>query len=292
MSLQAALDESIVKYPTLYRRGDRDHSELHVLSHYFISYGTGLEWHPHGLLADYNHRRGYAFPKRVRMPDDFFEAELYALDVDPRKSREIIAELGDRFYLRKPGRTCFGKTVGLLVRLESKEQAIQDVIKYSADPADAERAEWMADLLEKLPPEVGNIGVHVSIARGDKLDDEPGMAFEDVWFPDSISEYSPICEMLEGRTNSPHIENFDLDGIIRPDWVDGAVRIARMALKQLTDESKHPISFYYPAPENLHGWHRQEGETDEELLERAQRTFAKMVEQHTDIVMRFLQKFD
>lgn len=71
--------------------------------------------------------------------------------------------------------------------------------------------------------------------------------------PYPVGEYSAISEMIEGRTNSLHIKNFELTKIL-PDWIDGAREIVEYAIGYYKDESMFKYHCYYPKDSNFTIW--------------------------------------
>jgi hypothetical protein len=68
----------------------------------------------------------------------------------------------------------------------------------------------------------------------------------DGYCPTTMCRYSPIVEMISKRTDSSHIENFDLVKI-QPDWIDGALEISRYCLDFYKDPDKYCFHGSHPS---------------------------------------------
>jgi hypothetical protein len=67
--------------------------------------------------------------------------------------------------------------------------------------------------------------------------------------PYPIGIYCPLLEMIEGKTNSLHIDNFEIKSF-KSDWIKGAVDIAKEAVAYYNGPlSQHKNHCYYSANE-------------------------------------------
>ncbi len=102
---------------------------------------------------------------------------------------------------------------------------------------------------------------HYKLFRYDKLQVNPYPVFDG----------SALSEMIDGKTNSLHIKNFELTKIL-PDWIEGAREIVEYAIGYYKDESMFKRHCYYPKDSNFTFWD-------------------KYVIDQNDYFTRFLQKF-
>ncbi len=63
--------------------------------------------------------------------------------------------------------------------------------------------------------------------------------------PYPVGKYSPIVEMINGRTNSLHTPDFDLVNI-QQDWIDGAIEIVKYSIGFYEDPERCKINSYHP----------------------------------------------
>jgi len=248
--LEGYIRNAIYTYPTLYRSYDYESSRIIVLGHIFLSYGTALEWHPDGFLTylKYSGKSddGYSpVESRKKLPNDFFEKELWYMDVLVSRKKEIEADLnGSFFYWNGKSNGRHGEKLIECVFEADKKRAIELKSKYlnPDDENDKYRME-MAKLVD------GYV-ICPSLAESDyRKSKEDQMVFykkyTNGYAPYAMCQYSPIVEMVNKQTNSMHINNFKLDSV-RPDWIKGAVDISRYCLAWYKNENNHKDDYYYP----------------------------------------------
>ena len=232
MKLKDYVDRSIHNYPPLYRSFDYASSRTLVLSHTFLSYGTGLEWHPDGFLAD--HITGkYNIVKPCRLPKNYFDCELWELSIFKKDLPKIKKALKGHYNYTRP--RCLRGDISLIFEAD-KELADKLALKFMAEDEDYKR---MKRELKKLGVDRFPIAHEaVSYVRGHTKE---GYIHE----PTVMCKYSPIVEMTGKRTNSPRIDNFDLKKI-QPDWIEGAIEIVHYALDFYKDPEKNKHCYLHP----------------------------------------------
>jgi hypothetical protein len=236
--LEGYIRNAIYTYPTLYRSYDHESSRLIVLGHIFLSYGTALEWHPDGFLTYLNYSGksddGYKpVESRKKLPKDFFEKELWYMDVLVSRKKEIEADLnGSFFYWNGKSNGRQGEKLIECVFEADDKKSIELKTKY-LNPYD-ENDKYRMEMDKLTDKYVIRPLLAESYYRKSK-----GYA------PYRMCQYSPIVEMINKKTNSPHIENFELTSI-RPDWIKGAVDISRYCLAWYKNKNNHKNDYYYP----------------------------------------------
>lgn len=230
--LKDYVDNSIWSYPTLYRANTYEESRLLVLAHVFLCYGTGLEWHPKGFLTDLEYspegQESYTILGPKKLPEDFFTAELWSIDFKKEDKEAIKAALKGHFHYFR-GRGLHGDAS---VIFQSDEQfANKLTLKYDARKD------------QDYVKEMKKFGCDYLRPRDVKAFRQTP---EVLYAPYPMSRYSPLVEMVKGRTDSCHTDNFDLK-VIQPDWIEGAIEIARYTLEFYNDPKKCVLDSYHPA---------------------------------------------
>lgn len=231
MNLEHAINWAILNYPTLYRMKTHEESRLKVLDHFFLCIGTGMEWLKEGYLADLTDR--HPEKKAVKqLPKDFYEMELFQFDIDPKMLKEVKQELKDNKVWFNVRKSYFGTTITFSW---SRELALPFVIKYECEKDKQERAHY-SEIFKDFPDMQSSFGTRLREANS------TGYPFS----PYPMYDLCPIAEMINERTKSYHIENFDLT-YVKEDWIQGAVEVIRAALDYYTDESKYCNNSYHPS---------------------------------------------
>lgn len=221
MLLEDYIRQSIYTYPSLYKDKTYELSRLKVLDHIFLCIGTGLEWSKNGELCELT---GSSVKKgRKTLPKDFFEKRLWELEVYNDKLDKVKKYLKSRnikFYVS-------ARLRNKIVRVyffEDRENVAHKVIL---------RFHIMDDLRNDSPEfRKDMVGVY-----------EMKSYYQ--FNPYPLCGYSPIVEMLNGRTNSLHIDNFDLT-MVKQDWIDGAIDVAKASLEYYMDDEKSKNHIYHP----------------------------------------------
>lgn len=250
MKLKDFVDHSIYDYPTLYRSFNYQKSRLLVLNHVFISYGTALEWSPKGFLSYLGEKDGeYKIFKSKRLPKNYFEIDLWYIPLfkkDLPKVKNILK--GHLHYIQ--GRILQGDLS--IVFEANKELATELTEKFGA--RDSRMSETfkaatgrdmpihssMAASFDRAHP-----GLSVNFNRM-KHTATPETFLETEYEPSDVCRYSPIVEMINKRTDSPHIKNFDLT-FIQPDWIEGAIEVSKWALGFYKDPNRNKFSHCHPS---------------------------------------------
>jgi hypothetical protein len=250
MKLEHAINWSILNYPTLYRMKTHAESRLKVLDHFFLCIGTGMDWRKEGYLADLTDRHP---EKKVvkQLPKGFYEMELFQVDIDPKMLKEAKQELKDNKVWFNVRKSYFGTTITFTW---SRELALPFVIKYECEKDRNQRAEY-SEMYKDIPGIENPWATRLREAN----------AREHPFNPYPMCEYSALIEMVNKRTNSPHIENFDLTFVLE-DWIQGAIEVAKAALAYYNDEAQYSNNYYHP---NKCLWNFQEDyDKDPEDFER------------------------
>jgi len=215
MKLEDHVRWAIYNYPTLFRDRDYTKSRLLVLNQLFLVIGNGYEWCPDGYLVD-------AFDPKPRileeLPAGFFDKQLYTFDVQHDQFNRLESDLQNRFlYLIDRSRRT------------GSPNWLESGVVVEADEEEAKR----------LCAEYGK----ARFARS-----SPSFVLEAAnrheFSPYPICEYSALTEILNGKTNSPHIENFDLE--LQPDWLAGCVDVAQAALDYYRDDQRCAENSHHP----------------------------------------------
>lgn len=141
--LEDAVRQSIYYYPTLYRDRSYELSRIKVLGHYFLSYGTAMEWHPAGFLY-------YLFGRnktRKRLPSRFFDRNLFSIKVAKTDLKTVREILGTTFHYIRPPDAFDNTSCGIFFESESKETAKPLVRRF-----DLNHARFRDIALAPLPP--------------------------------------------------------------------------------------------------------------------------------------------
>lgn len=312
-NLEHLVNDSIVKYPTLYRiPGDPVTSRLRVLNHLFLVIGNGYEWNKAGFLEDaYGRKRKLT----KTLPKWIFDKDIYALHLKGKlvKSKRKVLELlkKDKFPHYVPEKSTSHEfsvifqslpmdAYELVLHLFGDEKYMGMPLRereedYLSDPEKRQRAFIYADFLSLSPADAFPFGLK---GRGKS---KGGIT------PYPLSKYSAISEMLNGRTDSPCIENFKL--VPHPKWAAGAVDVAKAALEYYLDHERYSSDSYHPSrclnsfkemydkakagPKKEfaaflkdHGYLK--GETPKQHCERC---WERHLKEQVDILERFIKKF-
>lgn len=89
--------------------------------------------------------------------------------------------------------------------------------------------------------------------------------------PYPICKYSAIAEMINGKTNSLHIKNFELIKIL-PDWVEGAREIVEYARAYYKDYNLHKHHFHYKYTESWDAYVKKQNEYFDRFSEKFPKT--------------------
>lgn len=315
--LEDVIRQSIYEYPTLYRiPGNPELSRLLVLDHIFLCIGTGYEWHPDGYLYYDN---GRADKGRKTLPKGFFEKRLYYLTLEAhnRNTGEPIdykAQLAEikatfdaegRFYYVVTGKG-YGERADVIFEAVDADDAYPIFEKYSVRNTFFDDSDMPEELKAKLRR------VHVYEASGviSDLDDEGNWVRERQHNPYPIGKYSPLTEIWEQQTDSCHVENFALTHV-QPDWLKGAVDVAKSALAFYEDPEACKRHTYHPEQtisrekydferrEKEGGaeavaklretWNYKEGETIEQKCKRVWKNYHR---RQLSFLRKFLKKYD
>lgn len=245
MKLEHFINESIYSYPTLYRSFNHEMSRFHVLGHIFISYGTALEWHKDGYLT---YDAAEESPKEglEALPDNFYEMDLWYIDVPEERIEELEEELKGSFYYYKEGyqqgnKCCIFST--------DKERAQNLTERFEAVNSFSKRLKVSGIKIKLYANEAS------SYERAHSEDTTNSIFYEKFYLkgyrPSRMCKYSPIVEMVENRTNSTHIDNFNLVNV-HPDWIQGALEISRYCLDWYRNKDNYKYMGEYP-PNNIKG---------------------------------------
>ena len=206
MKLEHVINWSIINYPTLYRDVTLERSRLKVLNQLFFVIGNGFEWHKDGFLFDGNKRNF-----RKILPKGFFEKNLYTVAITPKSIPLVKKRIADRFYY---------------IKKNSRFREV-DVIFEAKDDDDA--LPFYREFEKKLKKDLPTF---IYKARS-----------EDPNQPYPLSQYSALVEIVNGKTNSLHQNNFDL--VPQEDWLKGCAEVAKDALDYFNDENRNLIDFHH-----------------------------------------------
>jgi hypothetical protein len=251
MKLKNFIDNSIYEYPTLYRSFDYKKSRLLVLNHIFLSYGTALEWSPEGFLSYLGEKEGeYRIFQPIELPNNFFEINLWYIDLVEKDLPVVKDILKDHFYYIRSG-SLYEKLT--LVYEADEELATELERNFSAkDPRVAENFKHITGRDYPVKPFSASSfeRSHSDLSKTSLLrrliKTNPQDYIETEYEPTQICQYSPVVEMINKRTNSPHIKNFDLT-FIMPDWIEGAIEVSKWALGFYKDPNRNIFSRSHPS---------------------------------------------
>lgn len=234
MLLKDYVDNAIWAYPTIYRASTYERSRILVLGHVFLGIGTGLEWHPNGFLSELGYTREgdskYNIVGPKELPKDFFDINLWELSLMKKDLPAVKKALKGHLYYLRP--RCLHGELSVIYEA-NKELATEITLKYSADKDSEYRVEMRRLGRETLRPR--EVRAYCGF-DGKEKDYEP--------YP--MCDYSPLAEMVKRKTNSLHIDNFELKEIM-PDWIQGGIEIARYTLDYYRDDEKVKASLYHPS---------------------------------------------
>ena len=223
INIEDHIRQSIYEYPSLFRvRNDPRMSRLCVLDHMFFCIGTGMEWdRDTGTMNDGSGDEGMS-----ELPEGFFEKELYEIEVEADKIDGFIAllESENRFFYRRSGKTVWNDDAASIVFEADHNQAAKYQIEWgnsrfgiSDDP------KW----------------IYV-----DKMERGSGLK------PYPLGQFSPVVELIEGKTDSLHIPNYSFDEYPPdPQWVAAACDLAKEALEYYNDKDRYCNDYRYDKPD-------------------------------------------
>lgn len=294
MKLKEAINWSIYNYPTLYRHNDWEKSSIIVLDHMFLGYGTGYEWHPDGFLCE-NFGGGYKLNHvRKTLPKGYFDKKLYCFELkkeDKEKLHNLLKEKNVFHYFRKD----YPHSVKI-------DCIFEDCSKTYGE-------EYNNELLENFHSDKSG---YKFLQDAECIYIEDRSSFEESeWkelLPHNMCKYSPIAEMIAGKTNSCHIDNFNLPNI-QQDWLEGAIKIVKEAKRHYEDPERAKFDFYYPSEKNIcmgefelrdaikkgtEKEHRKRNsiDTGKTIKERLEECWKVNVEVQMGYFNKFLEKFD
>ena len=229
MKLIEAINWNIYNYPTLFRHWDWEKSAILVLDHMFLGYGTGLEWHPDGFLCEC--MGGYNLKHhRKTLPKGFFEKKLFNFDITKENKEKVHNFLKKKNVFHYFRRDCLAKINCVFEDFGDKNNK-NLLKKFSFEENPYFIFLYEAECIYRNERHIG----------------------DDEWkeyHPHGMCKYSPVVEMTNGRTNSPHINDFDLTNI-KKDWIEGAIKIVKVTLEYYQDPERFKYDFYYPNEKNI-----------------------------------------
>lgn len=89
ITLQESVEDSIARFPTLYKMKDFKTSKLAVLNHLFLVNGNGYEWDERGFLFDSEDK------KLKKLPKDFFEKDTHKWIILPEGFEKVYQLMSD-----------------------------------------------------------------------------------------------------------------------------------------------------------------------------------------------------
>jgi hypothetical protein len=211
MKLKDYVDNSIYHYPSLYRSTNYKDSRLRVLDHLFLTNGNGMEWHPDGFLAECINGK-YKTIKPVKLPKNFFTIDLRYIKV---------------------------KKIEELPKLKKILKSTFHYIKENEYDGDHAYVEFQAN--NKIIETIQNVFPNSYFLKADCS--SGGWEIEP-HEPYPLCQYAALVEMVNKRTNSLHIENFDLFKI-QPDWIQGAIEIAKYAIGYYNNPKRYKSHVYH-----------------------------------------------
>ena len=227
--LEDQVRSSILHYPTLYRAKNYEDSKILVYNQLFCTIGNGYEWDKDGTLHSL-----FIDKTSQKIPADFFKKKLWCFDFKPKMGKQLKAALENHFFYFTNEKMYGNKTV---VFEGTKKFAQQLCKKYEAKEGIGQRPkEWLI----KKNVYVQEAGCYLRDKYKVKWLNEPS-----VCVPYPMCDYSAIVEMVNGRTNSPHIENFDLEP--RADWLEGAKEMVEYVLSFYQNEELCKHCHYHPS---------------------------------------------
>lgn len=300
MNLENVIKWSIYNYPILYRKKDYETSRISVLGHIFLTIGTEYEWHPDGFLADI-FAEDYRSKVMEELPEGFFEKNLWDMEVEIGRKAEVQEALKGRFfYFTERGQR--DRTVYCIFESDDIDEAEEIYLKYDADTSRLRQNVKRVLADKKRWEEYGlSPRYYVSKASSISLEDPERYPRHN---PYPLSEYSPLVEMLNGRTNSPHIDNFELV-YIKPDWIQGAIDIAEYAFDYYSDPEKYCHHYQHPSKSTLKSeldWAIKEGREEsfrksrglvngKTPEQRSEECWKRFHSNQLDLLKRFLDKY-
>lgn len=307
MNLAHHINWAIFNWPTLYRCRTKEESRLRVFNHIFLSYGTGYEWHPDGFLAVMNWREHneedylYYDTSQVmeELSNQFFDRQLYSIQVEEKDVETVKEKLDETYYYI----TARNVEAFNFIFEATEDEALDLSSKFDIHCKETMRRVGNVATAEDLPEELRKKFVYVEAA--DTYTDRIGRDGEqDILHPTGICEYSPVHEMIMGKTNSPHINNFQLK-TIKPDWIMGAAAIVKYALNYYHSPKKFVHHYYYYENSTLKQSLKKAIEEGREeqfrknfnlpknktAEQRAKESWYEFREEQLDLLLRFLEKF-
>ena len=220
VKLKDYINNSILEHPTLYRKSDYTSSKIPILGNLFLTIGTGIEWHKDGFLAYYDN--DYKIVKNKSLPKNFFNIELWETFPDKKELKNIKKDLNGHFFYVIPQKTYNSLTVVFegnynfakkITKKYDTKMSVSDTFNIERKPREAKRTEL-------------------------KNESRP-------YIPYPICNLSALVEMIDKKTTSYHVENFELNNI-KKDWIKGALEIAEYTLDFYKDPNKNINSSYHP----------------------------------------------
>ena len=244
MELEQFINSCIYDYPTLYRCDTHKESRLCVLEHIFLHYGTGLEWHPKGFLAYTRYNRitgiqGYDNKLSIKeLPKNFYEMNLWYVDIAKKDLPALKEALGSNFhYTRPPLRgeveVVFEADEELANKLTNQFEFVDDQTLH------------IRKMRESVTKMTGKVLSSARQAISGYHSESPKVPHDMIHTPYPMCGYSPIVEMINKKTNSCHIDNFELT-TIQPDWIKGAIEVSEESLKFYKDSELLKHCYYHP----------------------------------------------
>lgn len=238
MILENFMKHMIKQSPTLFRGSSYEESTIPVLGYMFLCIGTGLEWHKDGYL--YFPREARKMSTKPRLPKDYFDKKLWVLSVNPNDIQLVKDSLKDKYYYFSISRRFREAN---FVFEATKEFADELTLRF--DIKRSKLSNELIDLNKKLIADgVEPLNINISYeAKSGYCKSNDGFWKE--YQPYPTGRYSPLVEMINKQTDSLHQDNFKLK-VIRPDWILGAITIAKYSLAYYSDINRYKTSFYYP----------------------------------------------
>jgi hypothetical protein len=258
MSLDDHIRWCIWNYPTLYRADNYEDSRLLVLHQMFLVIGNGYEWRPDGTLTCDNDSK----QNRKTLPKGYFDKKLWTFEIkeDQIKTIQSTLKSANIFHYIKRGKKRFGGRSDLI--LEGTQESIAPYLEQFGTPMfpDNER-------LQTALKEAGLPTYRASAAHVRSISEMMGLEREVLFSPYPISDYSAIDEIFNGKTNSLHVENFDLTP--QPEYLKACIDVAKAALAyyQNPEHYKNHIYHYSTSIKREEYDFNQRKKTDKERAE-------------------------
>jgi hypothetical protein len=304
--LDHVVNQMIWEYPTLYRvGGDPKFSRMLCLEHIFLCYGTAMEWAPEGYMY-YDGRAGKQNIHGTEfLPEGYFDKELFAVEVESPAHKKLLTKFiarlrkDDIFHYCRPA-SRMDHSIEVVFEWD-RETVRQDISKFFKVKEDYRIPEWKS------------VSLYIDQKTKFRLQcaDTRREAHREGGFESRIislyptSEFSPIREIMKGKTNSLHVENFDLKPL--PDWLSGAIEVAEYAVAYYGDDKAVEQHFYHPKQsvnreewdlkdaakrDELEKYRKEHGyKEDETPYQRLERSFVQFRAGELKFFKAFLSKF-